>query len=120
MKNLFTIIIFTFGISACIIFSVVFANEHQAKRYKLCFGTIRKEFATVGRDETEKPYRDLKLEYEIVPICIKIDTVTGKTWVYKNDIVHDKDEDGISNVYQRTKFTELPFMEKHNWVPLKK
>lgn len=45
-------------------------------RYQIAFGNIQKEYTDWGRHEGEQT------ENQVVPVCFKIDTFTGRCWIY--------------------------------------
>jgi hypothetical protein len=74
-------------------------------RYRIAFGNIRiSQFQVLTPEETGRKYTENKTEYEVVPVCFKIDTLTGKVWIYEDD--YSRWADG--SAYHTLGFKQIP------------
>ena len=63
-------------------------------RYQIAFGNIQQGYKEWGKNRTE--------ENRTVPVCIKIDTFTGKCWIYQNNFtVYATGEIGTEEGFQK-------------------
>jgi len=119
MKNPFVSILCTLVFSGSIIFSVVFAKKQQVERYQLSYGTICKKFPG-------KVDGNIETLTEKEPICLRIDTATGKTWIYENNAEYlegyiNTDGKRTPDAIETTKgFTEMSFESEMERIERKK
>ena len=78
-------------------------------RYQIVFGNVQHEsHHTTKVEGTEEKYTSTD-EIKTVPVCIKIDTLTGRTWVYSNYYFVGAD----SSTRLLEKFREMPIEIKY-------
>ena len=63
-------------ITVCLVVILAILVFTLKGRYQITFGTIQEEWHWLP---PEKVWQDEKFS---TPVCFKIDTITGKTWVY--------------------------------------
>ena len=73
-------------------------------RYQIVFGNVQHEsHHTIKVEDTEEKYTFTN-ETKTVPVCIKIDTLTGRTWVYSQ--YYSVGADSSTRLWE--KFKEMP------------
>ncbi len=80
-KNIAFLLLGIFVALAALLYLTRFCSNG---RYQIAFGNIRiSHFQVLTPEETGHKYAENKTEYEVVPVCFKIDTFTGKVWIYE-------------------------------------
>ena len=60
-------------------------------RYQIAFGNVQKIIITnLWPEDTGEQYTRTEEEHKTVPVCFKIDTLTGRTWVYYYSAMNDR------------------------------
>jgi hypothetical protein len=69
-RSIIFIVMLVFGVLLCL---KLFCSSG---RYQIAFGNIQKEYRQCQRGAEDKT------EIETIPVCFKIDTFTGRCWIY--------------------------------------
>lgn len=71
-------------LSAAIVVCLCWSRFCARGRYQVVFGDVQKTYRLfLTLQESGEKHAKTQEEVKTVPVCIKIDTVTGQTWVYK-------------------------------------
>ena len=80
-KNILFVLIVTIILLAALFLCSRFC---RTDRYVVVFGNIQEHYSQVlTPEQTGEKHVRSDAEDKIVPVCVKIDTLTGRTWIYK-------------------------------------
>ena len=74
-------------------------------RYQVVFGTIQKEYSQVLTPEMSgEEHTKMETETKVIPVCVKFDSVTGRTWIYEYSYFVGAD----LSTHETNRFKEIP------------